>query len=88
MQSVIQSNWNECFMCHGIPTDVHHCLRGKYRPKAEEFKLVIHVCRKCHTRIHENQEIFDCYRMLAQRVFESKIGDRYMWRKNFGRSYL
>ena len=88
MRSVIQKNWDECFLCHGIPTDVHHCLMGSNRKDADKYKLVIHVCRNCHNKIHAIQELADTLKRLAQKVFEEVIGTREEFIKIFGRSYL
>lgn len=88
MQSIIQSNTDECYLCQGIPTDKHHLLRGNKRKKADELGLFIHVCRRCHERIHNEPWLENELKCLAQVEFENKVGTREQFREIFGRSYI
>ena len=87
MQSIIQDDIDVCYLCGGVPTDKHHCLRGRLRKLADIFGLYIHVCRRCHERVHEDEELENFLKQEAQRAYEKEHGhEDYM--KKFGRNYL
>lgn len=94
MSKSIISDDKVCFVCRGSATDIHHCLAGRNRKKADKYGLTVWLCRKCHTRIHSAKE-GDPYmnaslflKQTAQQAFEKQIGTREDFIKEFGRNYL
>lgn len=91
MKSILQET-KECYLC-GRQTDleVHHCIHGVANRKiADREKLVVYLCRECHTGtngVHHNREK-DLYLIqTAQRKYE-ETHTREQWRELFGKSYL
>ena len=94
MQSIIQENDYYCFLCGGIGTDEHHVFGGKNRGKSTTYKLLVKLCRSCHTNIHSAKkgtswwESKEYLERTAQEAFEREVGDREMFRKEFERDCL
>lgn len=77
-----------CLECGAIATDTHHCLFGSNREKAEYYGLTVRLCRRCHSKLHDEDERLALkYRRLGQLAFEYKFNhEDYM--RIFGRNYL
>lgn len=69
-----------CYLCGCVATDRHHMLNGlAYRSKADEYGLVVWLCRKCHNEVHfgpRSRELSDRLRKEAQLLFEKKYPDK------------
>ena len=78
-----------CDIC-GFPSstlDTHHLLMGAYRKQCDKDKLVIHVCRLCHSSIHSSATAEALSRMLGQALFEnSNTHEEFM--KKYGKNFL
>ena len=90
MKSIIQKEWDRCYICHGLPTDVHHLFGGSRRKKADKDGLTIHVCRGCHQKIHEGEQS-GLYQLLlhqkGQMTFENEHSREYFMER-YGKNYL
>lgn len=94
-KSIVTDNTYACYFC-GKPSDCeHHLLFGKgIRELAEEDGLKVPICSSCHTlgtlsgRVHDNSKAEQLSKMLAQAIYENKIGTREQFMKRYGRSYL
>lgn len=94
MESIIQQNKNECFLCGGNsniePLDKHHIF-GKYnRNKSEAYGLTVYLHHsRCHINgIHQNNELNNTLKEYAQKKAEAFYG----WNESdfinrFGKSY-
>lgn len=80
-----------CYLCGCVATDRHHMLNGlAYRSKADEYGLVVWLCRKCHNEVHfgpRSRELSDRLRKEAQLLFERKYPDK-DFKKIFRINYL
>ena len=89
MRTVIHGDVDDrCFLCHrGGALQVHHCVHGTRRKKADEYGLTVHLCPICHTLLHDHgyNDLF--LEKTAQLTFEREYG-REEWMKIFGKSYL
>lgn len=79
----------KCYICGGIPTDVHHCMHGTANRRiAEQYGLTVHLCRHCHALVHEGMVGYDeMLKQDAQRDFE-RSHSRDEWMRLFGKNYL
>ena len=91
-ESIIQKN-KECFICKDIRRGLekHHCLRGAYRQKADEWGCWIWLCHFHHTgsnaSVHHNKDMELYFQKLAQKKFEELYGhEKFM--EEFGKSWL
>ena len=51
--------------------ELHHCIHGAYRKKADKDGLFVLLCNKCHKRLHSCDYNMDLkYKQLAQEKFE------------------
>lgn len=83
-----------CWYCGNPATEVHHCLYGTAnRAKAEKYGLTVRLCKEHHTGktgVHMNPNTgLDLHlKKMAQEYFEEHYGDRELFIKEFGKSYL
>lgn len=70
--------------------DSHHCLHGTANRKiAEKYGLKVWLCHKCHMDLHDwNTELDRALQIRAQRYYESNIGTRKDFIREFGKSYI
>lgn len=97
--SIIQTN-KECFICgdqyeYGFnKLEEHHIFFGNpNRSKSEHYGLKVWLCgHKCHRNghnaPHRNKTTDTMLKSLGQAKFEEIHGDRDLFRKEFGKSYL
>ena len=80
-----------CFLCGRLATDRHHLINGlAYRSKADEYGLVVWLCRSCHNEVHfgkRSRELSDYLRKVGQRMFEEKYPNK-SFLKTFGINFL
>jgi hypothetical protein len=62
-------------------------MNGANKTKSENYGLLLPVCAKCHTKIHDKDDNMKQIRKLTQRKFET-IYPRDLWVKEFGKNYL
>lgn len=87
-KSIIPGDQDDvCFICsRRLPLDIHHCLHGSYRKAADKYKLTVHLCRDCHSKLH-NEGAFDLeLEEIAQIAFE-KIYGKAEFIRVFGKNF-
>lgn len=77
-----------CLECGKMASETHHCIFGKNRQNSEDYGLTVHLCNRCHWRLHNVDEVLAMkYRKIGQIVFEARHShEEFMW--IFGRNYL
>lgn len=79
-------------MCGRPHSQIHHIVHGtSNRAKSDYWGLIIPLCQEHHTGqtgVHKNNEMDLHFKRLAQEEFEKQIGDRQMFIREFGKSYL
>ena len=93
MSDSIISNERRCVVC-GTTQDLHrhHIYAGTKRKASERMGCWCYLCGKHHNLssegVHFNHDLDRELKMICQRIFEEKVGDREMFRSTFGKSYL
>lgn len=68
-----------CYLCGRLATDRHHLINGlAYRSKADDYGLVVWLCRECHNEVHygkNSRALMDRFRKEAQMRFEREHPD-------------
>lgn len=99
MKSIMQENWDECFLCgrnrlaDPCGLEEHHVFGGANRKFSERYGLKVHICgNRCHRNgaeaIHRNKMVNLSIKIAAQKVFEDVHGSREEFRNIFGKNYL
>lgn len=93
MKSIIQTNKEECYLCGGRASEVHHVLKGTANRKwSEKYGLTVHLCHSCHRTgkyaVHNDRETDLRLIRTAQKIFELQVGTREEFMRIFGRNYL
>ena len=82
----------KCYLCGKYgPVEEHHVFSGPSRPISERYGFVVHICRNCHSLIHDSEKGKDMKLHLhqeGQRIYEQRIGNRRAFIQDFIRSYL
>ena len=79
----------KCYLCGAVgKMDVHHIFGGPVRPISDRYGLVVHLCRECHTKLHDTGEGKQYLHEIGQEAYEQKIGNRTAFIREFIRSYL
>lgn len=98
MDSIIQTD-KKCFLCGKVrggwnSLHSHHIFGGTAnRKKSEQYGLKVWLCGyDCHeygpNAVHMNKQIDLMVKAEGQKKFEEVYGDRNLFRKEFGKSYL
>lgn len=91
-ESVLVDDIKHCFICKAPNPQMHHCYFGAKRKIADKYKFIIPLCYLHHTGSkdspHQNREIDLVYKRMAQRYYESELGTRSDFIKEFGKSYI
>lgn len=92
-KSIMVDDKEHCIFCFNPCVEEHHIFFGtSNRDKAEKYGLTIPLCNKHHTGSgdspHKNRIIDIALKCWAQTVFETQIGTREDFRREFGKSYL
>lgn len=88
-QSIITPNEEQCFICHHKAIEGHHIFYGSSkRKKSDEDGLVIPICRKCHSEIHDKHKHTHLFRLgeIAYCNAYGKTEDEF--RQRYGKNYL
>lgn len=94
MESIIQKDTNQCFMCGATRwLEWHHIFGAALKKKSEKYKLMVRLCHYCHNEppmgVHHNREQRRHLRAYTQR----KAMKYYGWTteqfiENFGKNYI
>lgn len=93
MKSIVYRDTKHCIVCGSPYVQCHHIFYGPLRKKAEEYHLTAPLCWEHHegtAGIHgkDGATLNRILKKDGQKAFEEKIGDRDMFRREFGRSWL
>lgn len=84
----------KCYLCGktGGVMHIHHIFFGTAnRKKSEHYGLKVMLCWECHEGthgVHHDRTVDLALKKEAQMVFETMIGSRDLFRREFGKSYL
>lgn len=78
---------DRCFLCGSRAQHVHHCLHGIRRKKADQYGLTVHLCFRCHQRLHDLGENDLILEQVAERIFVREYGFE-LFMREFGKNYL
>ena len=99
MKSIVQENWQECYLCGRNRTadpcglEEHHSFEGNPgRKLSEKYGLKIHICgERCHRNgaesVHKNKLVRRTVQAAGQKAFEKVHGTREDFYRLFGRYY-
>lgn len=83
---------DKCYICGKWgKVDEHHVFGGSCRKTSDRYGFVVHLCRKCHSLIHDSEKGADMKLYLHQRgqmIYEERFGNRQAFISEFIRSYL
>lgn len=82
---------DQCYLCHRVGRmEIHHCLHGIRRKKADDYGLTVHLCPLCHRLLHDHGVGDLLLEQTAQLAFERhyRSDGREKWMKEFGKNYL
>ena len=57
MKSIIQDNYNICYICGKQATEEHHIFNGANRTKSEKYGLKVKLCHDCHNRDKKHHSV-------------------------------
>ena len=80
---------DRCYICASRgPLETHHCMHGTAnRKQADKYGLTVHLCHRCHSRLHD-EGVFDRnLQRIAQKAFETKYSHE-EWMRIFGKNYI
>ncbi len=99
-RSILQNKADgECLLCRILgpeegcwPLEEHHVMFGRrFRKKSEHYGLKVYIGVAHHrigeNAVHQNEEVNDILKQLAQIQFEKKYSHE-LWMKEFGINYL
>ena len=85
-------SFDRCYLCGAYgKTEEHHVFGGPVRKTSDRYGLVVHICRDCHSLIHDSEKGADLKLYLHQRgqmIYEERFGNRQAFIQEFIRSYL
>jgi len=98
MESILQTE-RRCFICAKFgELDVHHAISGiSNRKNSDEDKLLIYLCRDCHSSLHDKGKVFidswhyiteNDVKAFAQAKWEQTYGDREAFIRRYGKSFI
>ena len=92
MKSVIQLDYNNCYMCGAtVGLEEHHIFTSSNRKKSEKYGYKVRLCSNHHRGspdgIHHNRKFDLLLRRIAQEYFE-ETNTRQEFINLFGRNYL
>ena len=91
MKSIIQQDWDTCFLCGRVGEQVHHIFGGKPNRKySDDDGLTVRLCAACHREVHEGKntkKLMKALHELGQTVYE-ETHTREDFMDRYGRNYL
>lgn len=93
MKSIIQDDYERCFMCGSYQwLEEHHVFGASNRNKSEEYGLKVRLCHYCHNEPPNGIHFNKFNRLALQALVQEKAMKYYGWTEQkfiemFGRSY-
>ncbi|RGH21217.1 phosphoenolpyruvate carboxykinase [Anaerostipes sp. AF04-45] len=92
MDSILVDDMEHCIFCGSNKVHRHHIFFDSDRPLADRYKLIVPLCLEHHTEgknsPHKNRIVDVSLKSWAQWAYESQIGTREQFRREFRKSYL
>ena len=99
MKSIMQEDWNTCYLCGRNRTadicglEEHHVFGGSNRRHSEKYGLKVHLCGdRCHRNgsgaVHKSKDTDLSIKAAGQKAYEEVHGSREDFMKIFGKNYL
>ena len=99
VNSIIQENERECYLCGATEGSRyqamhwHHIFGGPNRNLSEKYGLKVRLCGySCHeygpNAVHQNHDVDIQLKQIGQRAFEEKHGTREDFMRIFGKNWL
>lgn len=85
--SIITNDLSVCYICKRPKDDLHEIYSGAYRKLSMVYGAVLPLCRECHCKIHNDNDMALKYKKLYQTLFEQKY-TRDDFIKIFKKNYL
>ena len=87
-RSILTDDLDHCYFCGKPREQFHHIFGGPSRLHSTNDDMIIPICWRCHSKIHDTTEIeIRRLQMAAQWEFE-KDHTRDEFRARYGKSYL
>lgn len=67
--SILTNDLTKCIICENKKEHLHEVFPGRNRSNSMKYGCVIPLCSKHHREIHENIELTNYYKILAQQRF-------------------
>lgn len=91
MKSIMQDDWETCYLCGRRASETHHVLGGTAnRRLSEKYGLTVRLCPNCHRGTdgaQYNRELNFRLKAEAQMAFEVLYGHE-KWMSVFRRNYI
>lgn len=77
-ESLFTNDMDHCYLC-GLPKDdIHEVYQGRNRINSIKYKLVIPLCRFCHSRIHNDYDLAEKLKLQGQILFEEHYTEKFI----------
>ncbi|MCR0163171.1 hypothetical protein MKA35_20505 [[Clostridium] innocuum] len=92
MAKSIMQDQKECYITHStLELQEHHVMNGPFRKKSEKYGLKVYLRYDVHKdtnySVHQNADMADLLKMIAQITFE-KIYGHEKWMSEFKKNFL
>lgn len=90
--SVLADDLEHCIVTGSSQVEIHHVFNGPNRSLSEKYGFLIPLRPDWHNfkpySIHMDQEFDNSWKRYAQQYYETNIGSREDFIREFGKSYL
>lgn len=87
--SVFYKDFEACCYCGSIYNITkHEIFEGRNRRNSMKYGYVLPLCSKCHSQLQNNNDFNIKWKVLSQKHFEEKVGNRDDFIKIFRRNYF
>lgn len=87
--SVFSTNTERCFLCGSTYNLTwHEIYAGRNRQTSMKYGFCLRLCLNCHENRQDNSQFNEFWHRKGQLYWESEIGTREAFIKEFGRNYL
>lgn len=87
MQSIIQTD-KVCYLCGSVDSlQLHHCIHGNNRSRADKDGLTVWLCVRCHTNLHQRGWNDMALKRIAEAAWCRRYGSEEDFIKRYGKSY-
>lgn len=88
LKSIMTEDWEHCFLCGKQAQQIHHVMNKSYKKKSEKYGLLVPLCAKCHSKVHDSDESLNKeLKKIAQADFVLKYSGN-LWIREFDKNFL